>query len=120
MMPLWRRGRRNPHPDFVANSPAESRPFSSGEVVGPGAFSVIWIGVSFMQTDHPKHHKRPHREPSFWVDTPVDDALSLLENALREDHPAHGNDGHRDEVFSLREENARLRKLLAELPPPVR
>jgi hypothetical protein len=73
-----------------------------------------------MQTDHPKHHKRLRSEPTFWVDIPVDDAFSLLENALREDHPAHGDDDHRDEVHSLREENARLRKLLAELPQAVR
>jgi hypothetical protein len=73
-----------------------------------------------MQTDHPKHHKRPHSAPSLWVDAPVDDALSLLEHALREDHPAHGDDDHRDEVHSLREENARLRRLLAALPQPVR
>ena len=73
-----------------------------------------------MQTDHPKHHKRPYSEPSFWADTPVDDALSLLEHALREDQPARGDDKGRDEVRSLREENARLRKLLAALPQPVR
>jgi len=73
-----------------------------------------------MQTDHQKHHKRPCSEPTFWVDIAVDDALSLLENSLREDRPAHDGDQHRDEVHSLREENARLRKLLAELPQPVR
>ena len=70
-----------------------------------------------MQTDHPKHHKRS--EPSLWVDIPVDDAFSLLEGALREDHPRRG-DEHRDEIHSLREENARLRKLLAELSEPRR
>ena len=73
-----------------------------------------------MQTDHPKHHKRPHSEPSFWADTPVDDALSLLEHALREDQPVRGGGDRRDELSSLREENARLRKLLAALPQPVR
>jgi hypothetical protein len=72
-----------------------------------------------MQTDHPKHHKRPHSEPSFWAGAPVDDALSLLEHALREDRPVRNADHPRDEVFRLREENARLRKLLAE-PRPVR
>ena len=73
-----------------------------------------------MQTDHPKHHRRPHSAPSLWVDQPVDDALSLLEHALREDHPARGDGKGRDEVRSLQEENARLRKLLAALPQPVR
>jgi hypothetical protein len=73
-----------------------------------------------MQTDHPKHHKRPHSAPSLWVDGPVDDALSLLENALREDRPVPGDDEHHDEVHSLREENARLRRLLASLPQAAR
>jgi hypothetical protein len=71
-----------------------------------------------MQTDHPKHHKRS--EPSLWVDIPVDDAFSLLENALREDFPARRGDERHDEVHSLREENARLRKLLAQLSEPMR
>jgi hypothetical protein len=71
-----------------------------------------------MQTDHPKHHKRS--EPSLWADIPVDDAFSLLENALREDSPARRGDAGRNEVHSLREENARLRKLLAELSGPIR
>jgi hypothetical protein len=71
-----------------------------------------------MQTDHPKHHSRCG--PSLWVDAPVDDALSLLENALREDPPARHDDGHPDEVDALREENARLRKLLSLLSEPVR
>ncbi|HEX4210178.1 MAG TPA: hypothetical protein VHY56_07295 [Candidatus Binataceae bacterium] len=71
-----------------------------------------------MQTDHPKHHKRS--EPSLWVDIPVDDAFSLLENALREDHSRRGDEYHDDEVHSLREENARLRKLVAQLSEPTR
>ncbi len=73
-----------------------------------------------MQADHLEHHKRPHNTPSLWVDLPVDDALSLLEHALREDQPAQGNNDPRDEVHSLREENARLRRLLAALPQAVR
>jgi hypothetical protein len=71
-----------------------------------------------MQTDLPKHHKR--REPSLWIDEPVDDALLLLESALHEDQAARRDDQRRDEIRSLREENARLRKLLAELSEPVR
>jgi hypothetical protein len=81
-----------------------------------------------MQTDFPKHHKRRRREPSLWADEPVDDAFALLENALREDQPArHGeerHDGHYSkiylEVYSLREENARLRQLLAQLSGSIR
>ena len=73
-----------------------------------------------MQTDHPKHHKRPHGEPSLWADVPVDDALSLLEHALREDRPSRSEDPPRDDVALLREENARLRRLLADLLEPIR
>jgi hypothetical protein len=81
-----------------------------------------------MQTDFAKHHKRRRSEPSLWVDEPIDDALSLLENALREDQPAHRGDEHHDEhrsevyseIYLLREENARLRQLLAQLSGPIR
>jgi hypothetical protein len=71
-----------------------------------------------MQTDHPKHHKR--NEPSLWADIPVDDALSLLEHALAEDQPSRREDQPRDDLHSLRAENARLRKLLADLLEPLR
>jgi hypothetical protein len=71
-----------------------------------------------MQTDHPQHHKR--HEPSLWGDSPVDDPLTLLETALREDQPSHRENQPRDDVRLLREENARLRKLLAELLEPIR
>jgi hypothetical protein len=83
-----------------------------------GARSVIWIGVSVMQTDHPKHHRRSG--PSLWADLPADDALSLLEHALREDQPSRREDQPRDDLDSLRAENARLRKLLTDLLQPLR
>ena len=67
-----------------------------------------------MQTDHPQQ-KRPRSEPSLWADEPADDTLSLLENALREDEPAHCGGEHDDDVHSLREENARLRGLVIKL-----
>ena len=67
-----------------------------------------------MRVDHPQLNKRDRRaEPSFWVDEPTDDALSLLENALRGDEPA-------DEAHSLIEENARLRELLSQLSDIIR
>jgi hypothetical protein len=68
-----------------------------------------------VQIDHPQQHKRRRSEPSLWVDEPADDALSLLENALREDEPARCGDEHNDDVHSLREENARLRGLVIKL-----
>lgn len=73
-----------------------------------------------MQIDHP-HHKQGRRvEPSFWVDEPTDDALSLLENALRGDEPAPRRDEPADEAHVLIEENARLRELLAQLSDLIR
>jgi hypothetical protein len=73
-----------------------------------------------MQTDHPQHNKRRRSEPTLWADEPADGAPSLLENALHEDRPALGGDEHSDDVDSLREENARLRQLLAQLSERIR
>ena len=73
-----------------------------------------------MQLNHPQPIKRRRSEPSLWVDVPTDDAFSLLENALREDEPAHRDEQHKDQVHLLLEENARLRKLLAQLSNPIR
>ncbi|MDE2243121.1 MAG: hypothetical protein KGK01_11965 [Bradyrhizobium sp.] len=81
-----------------------------------------------MQTDVPKHHKRRRSEPSLWADEPIEDVFALLENALRENQPARRGKERRDEhhseiyseVYSLREENARLRQLLAQLSGPIR
>lgn len=68
-----------------------------------------------------QHSKRGRRgEPSLWVVEPTDDALSLLENALREDEPAPGGDDHTDEANALLEENARLRELLVQLSDLIR
>ena len=71
-----------------------------------------------MQIENPQHGKRRRRnrsEPSLWVDEPADNVFSLLENALREDEPAYCGDEHNEQVNFLLEENARLRKLLAQL-----
>jgi hypothetical protein len=110
-------------PIFVADLPAESIEFGRKWTTG-GKFghwiSVIWIGVLVMQTDPPKHHTRRRSEPSLWVDAPVDDALSLLGNALCEDQPVRRSNDRRDDIRSLREENARLRELLAQLSEPIR
>jgi hypothetical protein len=73
-----------------------------------------------MQMDHPQHNKRRRSEPSLWADEPADGAPSLLENALREDTPARGGDETNDDVDSLREENARLRQLVAQLSDRIR
>ena len=62
-----------------------------------------------MPVDHSPHDKRGHRsEPSFWTYEPANDAVSLLENALRGDEPGDGRQ-------SLLEENAQLRKLVIQL-----
>jgi hypothetical protein len=73
-----------------------------------------------MQTDHPPHNKRRRSEPSLWADEPADGAPALLENALQEDRPARRGDEHSEDVDSLREENARLRQLLAQLSDRIR
>jgi hypothetical protein len=87
-----------------------------------GLVTHFKIGVSIMRVDHPQINKRDRRaEPSFWVDEePTDDALSLLENALRGDEPALRRNERADEAHSLIEENARLRELLSQLSDIIR
>jgi len=69
-----------------------------------------------METDHPPRDKQAYlAQPSLWVAEPTDDSLSLLENALREDEPSLRDDEHTEDVHSLREENARLRRLVVQL-----
>jgi hypothetical protein len=58
--------------------------------------------------------------PSLWVNEPTDDALPLLEDALRGDESSLWADEHTDEVHSLLEENARLRGLLVQLSDLIR
>jgi hypothetical protein len=69
-----------------------------------------------METDHLRRHKQAHlAKPSLWVAEPANDALSLLENALRVDEPSAWDDERSDDMHSLLEENARLRRLLIQL-----
>ena len=71
--------------------------------------------------NHPPQNKlgRPC-EPSLWANEPADDALPLLEDALREDESSLWADEHADDVHSLLEENARLRGLLVQLSDLIR
>ena len=71
--------------------------------------------------NHPLRNKqgRPG-EPSLWAVEPTDDALPLLEDALREHEPSLCADGHSDDVDSLLEENAQLRGLLVQLSDLIR
>lgn len=74
-----------------------------------------------MGTDHLPRDKRGSRGgPSLWADEPTDDALGLLEAALRGDEPALYGDEDVDDVRSLREENARLREFLVQLSDLIR
>jgi hypothetical protein len=73
-----------------------------------------------MELVHSPHRQSRRVEPSLWSSEPIDDAFSLLDNALRGDGPAHCGDEHTDEVYSLRKENARLRELLAQLSELIR
>jgi len=62
-----------------------------------------------MHTDNSSHDKRARRgEPSFWPREPANDAPSLIEDVLRGDALGVGTP-------SLREDNARLRKLAVHL-----
>src|SRR6185437_8488776 len=47
MMPLWRRGRRNPHPDFVANLPAESIEFRAVKQAAGGTFGFLHWSIIY-------------------------------------------------------------------------
>jgi hypothetical protein len=70
--------------------------------------------------NHPPRNKqgRPS-EPTLWANEPADDALPLLEDALREDESSLWVDEN-TEVYSLLEENARLRELLVQLSNLIR
>ena len=70
--------------------------------------------------NHPPRNKqgRPSA-PTLWADEPADDALPLLEDALREDESSPWVDENTD-VHSLIEENARLRELVVQLSNLVR
>ena len=69
-----------------------------------------------MGIDHPPRGKQAHvDQPSLWLVKPADVSLSLLEDALRGDEPSLWDDEHSDDMHALLEENARLRRLLAQL-----
>ncbi len=68
----------------------------------------------------PRNKQGRPSEPTLWASEPSDDALPLLEDALREDEPSLWADEHSDDVHSLLEENARLRGLLAQLSDLIR
>ena len=74
-----------------------------------------------MRTDHPSSDEQAHlAKPSLWVAEPADDSLSLFETALREDERSLWDGEHTEEVYSLLEENARLRRLLVQLSDLIR
>jgi hypothetical protein len=71
-----------------------------------------------MEADCPPRNKQGRSgEPSLWLDEPADDALLILEDALRGDEQAHEHTG---DMPSLLEENARLRGLLVQLSDLIR
>ena len=72
-----------------------------------------------MGTNHPPRDKQANLvQPSLWVVQPADAAVPLIEGALRGDEPSLWDDEHSDDMHSLLEENARLRRLLAQLQHP--
>ena len=69
-----------------------------------------------MGTNHSPRDKQAHlAKPSLWVAEPADDTLSLPENALRGDEPSLWDGDHTEDVNSLIDENARLRRLVVQL-----
>jgi hypothetical protein len=78
---------------------------------------AIYIGVLVMRTEHlPRNKPGRLAESSPGVDENADGAVSPLEeNALRGDEPSLWDDEHSDDMHSLLEENARLRRLLVQL-----
>jgi hypothetical protein len=68
----------------------------------------------------PRNKQARSGEPTLWTDESTDDALPLLQDALREDEPSLWIDEPTDDVHSLLEENARLRGLLAQLSDLIR
>ena len=68
-----------------------------------------------MGTNHPPRDKQANLDqPSLWVEQPTDGSIPLLDGALRRDEPSPWDDEHSDDMHSLLEENARLRRLLAQ------
>jgi hypothetical protein len=68
----------------------------------------------------PRNEQGRPDEPTLWADESTDDALPLVEDAVREDEPSLWVDEHADDVHSLLEENARLRGLLVQLSDLIR
>ena len=78
-----------------------------------GARSAICIGVSVMGIEHLQRYKqRRSAEPSLRVDENTDGAVSTPEE---NDAPSLWGDEHSDDMQSLLEENALLRRILAKL-----
>ena len=79
---------------------------------GLGTCSIICIGVLVMGTEHLLRIKqRRLAEPSLWANDNADGAVSKPE----ENAPSLLGDEHSDDVHSLLEENALLRRILVKL-----
>jgi hypothetical protein len=118
MPPLCSRRCLTAFPIFVQDLPADSNHLTCAKATGDKVNHLNWsVG---MELDHSPHRQSRRVEPSLWTNEPVDDAFSLLDNALRGDGSAPCGDDHTDEVHLLLEENARLRELLAQLSELIR
>jgi hypothetical protein len=60
----------------------------------------------------PRDKQRRHAEPSFWIKENTDSAVSIPEE---NDSQSLWADEHRDDMHSLLEENALLRRMLVKL-----
>ena len=80
---------------------------------GLGARSAICMGILVMGMEHlPRNKQRRPAEPSLRVDENTDRAVSLPKE---NDAPSLWGDEHRDDMHSLLEENALLRRMLVKM-----
>jgi hypothetical protein len=92
-----------------SNLPPDSIHFGRASL---GACSAICIGVLVMGIDLLRNKQRRPAEPSLRVDENTDCAVSLPEE---NDAPSLWGDEHSDDMHSLLEENALLRRILVKL-----
>jgi hypothetical protein len=71
-----------------------------------------------MRTEHLLRNKQGRLAEASGVDENTDSLLE--ENALRGDEPSLWGDEHSDDMHSLLEENARLRRLLVQVSDLIR
>jgi hypothetical protein len=92
-----------------------------GRIGGSGDWmKVRLLNWSIVMNQPPRNKQARSGEPTLWAGESTDDALPLLEDALREDESSLWDYEPANDVHSLLEENARLRELLVQLSDLIR